>query len=161
MTKADQWRAHAMNRVDAAKAVVKRSAGAARKAGVLAAAMELPVSAIEGVIRVKKGKASKKDAAKETGINVAKAGVVGYTVAFGLAALGAGPVLAAASPVVIPAGIAMYGVSSVHRIREAARDPRPLEAVALYFHAGCVECGAAHTCYESFAAEVSGGACLG
>ena len=162
MSRAELLRAHTMNGVDAAKAVAKRSAGAVGKAAVLAAAMELQVSATVGVIRVKKGKISKRDAAMETGMNVAKAGVVGGAVALGLtgaAALGAGPVLAAVSPVVIPAGLAMYGVSSVRRIREAARDPQPLESVALYFHAGCVECGSVRTCYESFAAEVGGRVC--
>ena len=138
--------------------VAKRTAGAVGKAAVLAAAMELPVSATESVIRMKKGKASKKEAAIQTGMNVAKAGVVGGAVAVGLtgaAALGAAPVLAAVSPVVIPVGLAMYGVSSAQRIRDAARDLQPLESVARYFHAGCVECGAARTCYELFAAEVS------
>ena len=163
MTKADRLRAHASNRADVVKGVGKQGLKAGGKAAVLAAAMELPVSAIEGVIRVKKGKASKEDAAKGTCMNVAKAGVVGGTFGLGLAgaiALGAGPVLAAVSPVMIPVGLAMYGVSSVHRIREAARNPQPLEPVALYFHAGCVECGAARTCYESFAASVGQQACV-
>ena len=163
MTKADQLRARASNGIDAAKVVAKRSAGAVGKAASLAAAMELPVSAAEGIIRVKKGKASKKDAVKEAGVNVAKAGIAGGAVAVGLtgaAVLGAAPVLAAVSPVVIPAGLAMYGVSSVRRIREAARDPQSLASVALYFHAGCVECEG-DMCYESFAAEISGNASSG
>ncbi len=158
MTRVDQWRAHTMNRMDAAKGVAKRSGGAVGKAAVLAAAMELPVSATVGAIRVAKGKISKKDAAKEACANTVKAGVVGGAFAVGLtgaAALGAAPVLAAVSPVMIPVGLAMYGVSSAQRIRDAVRDLQPLESVARYFHAGCVECGAARTCYELFAAEVS------
>lgn len=163
MTKADRLRAHASNRADVVKEVGKQGLKAGGRAAVLAAAMELPVSATVGAIRVAKGKISKKDAAQEACVNTVKAGVVGGAVAVGLtaaAALGAAPVLAAVSPVVIPAGLAMYGVSSVRRIREAARDPRPLEPLALYFHAGCVECGTARTCYESFAASVGQRACL-
>ena len=159
MSRAELLRARATNGVDTANAVAKRAAGLMGRAAVLAAAMEFAVSASEGTIRVAKGKVSKKDVAKETVVNTAKAGVLAGTVALGTAALGAGPVLAAVSPVVIPAGLAMYGVSSVRRIREAARDPQPLESVALYFHAGCVECGSVRTCYESFAAEVGGRVC--
>ena len=155
MTGVDRLRAHAKNRVDAARLGAKGFGAQLGKAAAFAALLELPVSAVENTIRVVKGSVSGKEAAKQTAKNTATAGAIGGVTAVGITgavALGAGPAVTALSPIVAPAGAAIYGISAVLRIRGAMQESLPLVAMALYFHAGCVECKAEKTCYESFAA---------
>ena len=154
----EKVRTHTMNRANAARIVGKNALVNARRATILAALMEAPVSAAEGAIRVAKGKMSKKVAAKKAAINTTKSGVVGFAMAGGftfVAALGAGPVLSAASPVLISMGVTIYGVSSVKRIKAAMHDPNPLPRVPFYFHASCSDCGTGLSCFEEFAAEIT------
>ena len=154
----DKMRAHTMNRADTARIVGKNALINARRATILAALMEAPVSAAEGAIRVAKGKMSKKDAAKKAAIHTTKSGAVGLAMAGGftfVAALGAGPILSAASPVLIPMGVVAYSVSSAQRIKAAMHDPNPLPRVPFYFHTDCSDCGTGLNCFEKFAAEMS------
>ena len=157
MTFLERTRAHARNGVDATRIVGKNALVSARRGTILGVLMEAPVSAIECTICVAKGKMSKKDAIKKATINTAKSGAIGGATAAGLyvaAALGAGPVLSAASPVLIPAGVIIYSVSTAQRIRAAMHDPNPLQRVPLYFHANCSDCGNGQSCFEEFAAEI-------
>ena len=154
----DKLRAKAGNSADAAKSVGKNALRNARSATVSAAAMELPVSAIENFIHFKKGRKSQKEAAQRTAVNTAKAGAVAGVMAVaitGVAAFGAAPALGAISPVVVPLGVAMYGWSAFRRIKGALEAPDPLARKALYFHADCEECGGNHNCYDAFAEEMS------
>ena len=150
-------RATGSNGIDAAKSVGKRAIGNAGRATLWAALTELPVSAAEGAIRVAKGKKSREEATKDTAVNTAKAGLAGGVAALGftvVAAFGAGPALGAASPVLVPLGVAVYGLSAYRRIGAALKEDEPLERMPLYFHANCGECGDDLSCFESFAAEV-------
>ena len=154
----DRLRAAGTNGIDAAKSVGKRAIGDASKATLWAALTELPVSAAEGFIRVAKGKKSKEEAAKDAASNTVRAGVAGGVVAAGfivIAAFGAGKALVAASPILVPLGVAVYGTSVYRRMGEALKDDEPLQRIPLYFHASCAECGDDLSCFESFAAEVS------
>ena len=153
-----RMRAHTMNRADAARIVGKNALVNARRGTMWGALLEAPVSAVEGAICVAKGKMSKKDAAKKAAMNTAKSSAVAGAIAGGVtvvAALGAGPILAAASPVLIPVGVLAYSVSSVQRIKAAMHDPNPLQRVPFYFHTGCSDCGTGLNCFEEFAAEIS------
>lgn len=157
MTRLTKMRVNASNGAHAARMVGKNALVNARRGTFLSALLEAPVSAAEGAICVAKGKMSKKDATKRAAMNTAKSGAIGGATAAGLyvaAVLGAGPVLFAASPVLIPAGMAIYGVSTVQRIRAAMHDPNPLQRVPLYFHASCSDCGTGQSCFEEFAAEI-------
>ena len=154
----ERTRAHGRNGADAARIVGKNALLNARTGAMWGALLEAPVSAVEGTICVAKGKMSKKDAAKKAAMNTAKSSavagttVIGFTVA---ASLGAGPVLTAASPVLILIGGAIYGVSTVQRIQAAMNNPNPLPRVPFYFHTGCSDCGTGLSCFEELAAEVS------
>ncbi len=154
----DKLRAKAGNSADAAKIVGKNALRNARSATVGAAALELPVSAIENFIHFKKGRTSQKEAAKKTAVNTAKAGAVAGVMAVaitGVTAFGAAPALGALSPVMVPLGVAVYGWSAFRRIKGALEDPDPMARKALYFHADCEECGGNHNCYDAFAEEMS------
>ena len=153
----DKMFARSVNRMNAIKGVGKTALGNAGRASMIGALLELPVSAAEGAIRVVKGKTSREEAAKDAAANTAKAGltagvvVAGFTV---VTAFGAVPGIGAATPILVPLGIGMYGLSAYHRIRDAAKDDEPLERMALYFHASCGQSGDDFSCFEAFAAKV-------
>ena len=156
----EKVRAHTMNGADTARIVGKNALVNARRATIWGVALEAPVSATEAAIRVAKGKMSKKDAAKKAATNTAKAGMAAGAIGGGVAvvaALGAGPILSVASPVLIPGGVAIYGVSSFQRIKAAMHDSNPLPRVPFYFHVACSDCGTGLNCFEAFAAELSTG----
>ena len=155
----ERTRAHGRNGADTARIVGKNTLVNARRATILGAVMEALVSSAEGAICVAKDKMSKKDAAKKATSNTVKAGAVAGATAVGFTvatSLGAAPVLVAISPVVVPIAVVAYSVSSVQRIRAAIHDPNPLARVPFYFHTGCSDCGTGLSCFEEFAAEVSG-----
>lgn len=147
-----------MNGADAARIVGKNALVNERSGTMWGALMEAPVSAVEGAICVAKGKMSKEYAAKKAAMNTAKSSAVAGTTAVGFTvadSLGAASVLAATSSVVLSLGVAIYGVSTVQRIRAAMQDHNPLQRVPFYFHTGCPDCGTGLNCFEEFAAEIS------
>ena len=151
MTGVDRLRAHAKNGVHAARLGAKGFGAQLGKAAAFAALLELPVSAVENTIRVVKGSVSTKDAAKQTVKNTATAGAIGGVTAAGITgavALGAGPAMTALSPIVAPAGAAIYVISAFRRITGATRESRPFEPMTRYFH---------ETCYGQFASGMSTG----
>lgn len=146
------------NKMSELKGVGKTALSNARRASIGATVAELAVSAAEGAVSVAKGKKTRERAAKDAAVNSVKAGLVGGGVAVGLtlvASTAAGPALAAATPVLVPLGVGMYGVSAYRRIKDAAMDNEPLQRMALYFHASCGEREDDVSCFEAFAAEVS------
>ena len=158
MTRWDRVRISATNGVRRCGIAGKVTARAAGKAAALSALAELLVSGAEGTVRVAKGKRSRGEAAKDAAVNSIKAGLVGGGVTAGvvvIAAFGAGPALSAVTPVLVPLGIGVYGVSAYRRIKDAAKDDEPLERMALYFHANCAKREDYVSCFEVFAAEVS------
>ncbi len=154
----ERMRARTMNGADVTRIVGKNALVNARRTILLAVLMEALASAVEGTICVAKGKTSKEDATKKAASNTVKEGAVagattvGFTV---VGSLGAARVLAAISPVLILVGVAIYGFSTVQRIRAAMHDPNPLQRVPFYFHAACSDCGNGVNCFEEFAAEIS------
>ncbi len=158
MSVLDKSRAGVSNGLDAAMSVGKGAAKSSGKGAAYAAILELPLSVVVGAIRVSKGKQSKEQATKDTVKNTAKAGIVGGVAAAGLTVIAvsaAGPALSAATPVLVPLGVGMYGVSAYRRIKDAAKDNEPLERNVLYFHASRGEREHDLSCFEAFAAEVS------
>ena len=154
----DKMFARGLNRMNAIKGVGKTALGNAGRASMMAALVEIPVSAAEGAIRVVKGKKSREEASKDAALNTAKAGVAAGVTAAGftvIAAFGASSAIGVVTPILVPLGIGMYGIDAYRRIREAAKDDEPLQRMALYFHASCPECGDGASCFESFATEVS------
>ena len=154
----DRMLARGLNRMNAVKGVGKASLGNAGRASMMAALVEIPVSAAEGAIRVVKGKKSREEATKDAVMNTARAGLAGGVAAAGftvVVAFGAGPALSAASPILVPLGVAIYGVSTYRRIGDAFKNDEPLRRIPLYFHADCGECGDGASCFESFAEKVS------
>ena len=155
----EKMRAHTINGADTVRIMGKNALVNARKGTILGASIEAPVSVAEAAICVAKGKMSKKDAAKKATSNTVKAGAVAGATAVGftvVGSLGAAPVLTAISPVVLPIGGLIYGVSTVQRIKAAMHDPNPLQRVSFSFHASCADCGSGLNCFEEFAAEMSG-----
>ena len=149
----ERLHAHAINGTHNLRIVGQYALRNAGKAGVFAALTELPVSAIEGTIHVAKGKRSKKSAVREAAINTAKAGITGGVVAGALTvgtALFAVPAVAAAYPVLVPVGVALYGNQVYRRISRAAQDPPIPQPIPLYFHASCTECGEESDCQKAF-----------
>ena len=68
-------------------------------------------------------------------------------------ALGAGPALATAAPVLVPVGLGIFAVSAGSRIWKAWKDG--LKRMELHFHSGCLDNKAAGNCYQDFANWVS------
>ena len=154
----EKIRANAKNGADTTRIVGKNALVNARRGTILGASMEAPVSAAEATICVTKGKMSKRDATKKAVSNTVKAGAVAGATTVGLTvvgSLGAAPVLVAISPVLVPVSVAIYGFSTVQRIRAAMHNPNLLQRVPFYFHAACSDCGTGLNCFEEFAAELS------
>ena len=145
------------NGAHATKIVSKGVATSAGRAGVVSAALELPISAAENGIYAVRGSKSIKEAALDTVSDTAKAGFLGGIVAGGItfaAALGAGAAIAAAAPVATAVGTGVFGASTILRIRRTMKEAR-VGQESLYFHAGCAKCDTVHTCYELFTAHVA------
>ncbi len=147
MTRKEVFGIQAKNAVHASGIVGRTAALNAGRGAGWGALFELPVSIAENVICVTKGKKTREEAAKDAAKSTLTAGVTGGAMAAGITgavALGAGPVLAAAAPVLVPLGMGMFAVSTGSRILQAWKSD--LIRVDLGFHQGC---------YESFADRVS------
>ena len=156
MTRMEAAGARAVNAADAVKITGKAVGKNAGKGAAFAALVELPVSLAENGISVFRGKKSRREAAKDTGKDVAAAGAAGGVMAAGTTAavaLGAGPALAAASPVLVPVGVSIFALSAGSRLWRAWKDG--LKRLELDFHADCPECEPNCNCYENFAGWVS------
>ena len=157
MTKLDMARVNVKNTVHSTGIVSKSIATSAGCAGVISAALELPISAVENGIHVARGGKNIKEAARDVAADTARAGVVGGVFAGGLTfatALGAGAAIAAAAPAAAAVGTGVLGASTILRIRRAMKDAR-IGQERLYFHSGCTECDTVHTCYELFGAHIA------
>ena len=153
MTKMELFAARATNTVDSVKIVGTAAARNAAKGAGWAALIELPVSVVENGICVYRGKKEKQDALKDTSKDVAIAGAAGGVVTFGITAMGLGPAIVAAGPVLIPVGVGLFALSTGSRIVRAWKDG--LAQVELNFHANRLECEDGLGCYASFAHWVS------
>ena len=156
MTRPEIVKANGINVAHTAKIVGATAAARAARGAGWAALIELPVSLLENGIYVYRGEKNKERALKDTGTDIAKAGIAGgvsagvITVAV---ALGAGPALAVAGPVLVPAGVGFFAISSGFRIRRAWKDN--LTRVDLNFHATPTSGGSGINCYQAFAKWVS------
>ena len=156
MTRMEGVGTRAANAADTVKIAGRAAGKNAGKGAAFAALFELPVSLAENGISIYKGKKSRQEAAKDAGKDVAAAGVVGGVMAAGTTvavALGAGPALAIAAPVLVPVSIGIFALSASSRIRRAWKDG--LERLELDFHADCPACETNCDCYENFADRVS------
>ncbi len=160
MTGVQKLGVNVRNGAHAARLVAKSAAVNAARGGALAAALEAPVSIAENTIHVMKGKKAKGDATKDVAKDVGKAGVAGGVVAGGMtvvAAMGAGPLITVAAPIVGTVGLGVFAFSSAWRIRRAivgGPDGLSLSWVHLRFHAEHRDSEDGISCYDAFAAAV-------
>ena len=156
MTKLEVVGARTANAAHAAGIVGAEAAKRAGRGALWTAVLELPVSLVENGINVSRGKKTREDALKDTGKDVAKAGVAGGAVAAGTTvaiSLGAGPALLAGGPVLVPVGVGLFAISAGNRIWRAWQDN--LARVELSFHSTCPDCEPDENCYAAFAEWVS------
>ncbi len=136
MTGWGQFTAHASNAFDATAIVMRECATAAVTSALLAALLEAPVSGIENYIHYQKGRKTGEEAIKDAAKSIAThAGTgaivgIGVTIAIGV---GAGPIIATLAPILIPVGLALYGLSALKRILNALKDGLPFNQVGTYF----------------------------
>ena len=160
MTRMQRLSVTASNGAHAAGVVAKSAASSAARGGAFAAALETLVSVPENAIHVRKGTKTKEDAAKDVAKDVSKAGIAGGAVAGGVAvaaAMGAGPLLATAGPVLGGVGFGVFAFSSVRRIQRAivhGQDDQSLGWVHLRFHAERSDSEVSVSCYDAFASAV-------
>ena len=160
MTQTQRLRVTFRNGSHAAGLVSKSAALNAARGGALAAMLEAPVSVAENAIHVMKRKKAKEDAAKDVAKDVGKAGVAGGVVAGGMtvvAAMGAGPMITVAAPIVGTVGLGVFAFSSAWRIRRAiVGDPDGLSPswVHLRFHIEHRDSEDGISCYDAFAEAV-------
>ena len=160
MTQTQRLRVTFRNGSHAAGLVSKSAALNAARGGALAAMLEAPVSVAENAIHVMKRKKAKEDAAKDVAKDVGKAGVAGGVVAGGMtvvAAMGAGPMITVAAPIVGTVGLGVFAFSSAWRIRRAiVGDPDGLSPswVHLRFHTENRDSEDGISCYDAFAAAL-------
>lgn len=167
MRSLELWSIRARNFADASRIIGRRMAGGATKGAIWAVVLEAPVSATENLIHLKKGRKLEREAAKDFAIDTAKAGVTGAAVGGAMVfavAMGGGAILA---PIALPmtaAGLSVYGISSVVRIRRALSDENEdmtetdAAWVDLAFHVECVECDSAELCHDAFLRGVAASA---
>ena len=136
MTGWQHFTAQANNAFDTATVVMRECATSAVTSGFIAGLMEAPVAAIENYIHYQKGRKTGEDAIKDAAKSIAvHAGIgaitgVAVTIAIGL---GAAPIIATIAPILMPVGIALYGISALKRIMNALADGLPLNQVGTYF----------------------------
>ena len=115
-------KANALNALDATGIVMNQAIRTAATAGCVGMALEGVVSIAENSIYVYKGKKEIADGAKETAQEILKKGGLsalggaGWMVAL---ALGAGPAISAAGPVLVTVGGATFLVTAYKRVKEA------------------------------------------
>ena len=156
MTGAEQFRAHDGNAFDAATIVFRDCVESAAMAGLYAGLLEAPVAAIENYIHYQKGRKTGEqaiiDAAKSIAIRAGTGAVIGFAVTGAVALLGAGPLLVTIAPILIPVGLALYGITALKRIMNALADGLPLHQVGTYF--------CSPRCHTKFAYETGHSALL-
>ena len=136
MTGLEQLSTQGHNAVQTAGIVLRECATAAATSALYAALLETPVAAIENYIRYQKGVASGEQAIKDAAKSIAQADGAGaiagvaITIAIGL---GAGPIIATVAPILMPIGLALYGISALKRILNALDNGLPLHQVGTYF----------------------------
>ncbi len=156
MTRLELVGVKALNAADTVKIVGAAAARNAGKGAMWTVLLEFPVSLAENGICVFRGKKTRKAAAKDTGKDLATAGAAGGVIAAGYTvaiAMGAGPALTVAAPVLVPVGVGIFAISSGSRIWRAWKDG--LTKVEMNFHANCPDCETETGCYASFADWVS------
>ena len=156
MTRIEVIGARAVNAADAVKIVGGAAARNAGKGAAWTILFEFPVSLAENGLCVFRGKKTHKAAAKDTGKDLATAGAAGGIMAAGTTvavAMGGGPALTMAAPILVPVGVGLFAISSGSRIWRAWQDG--LTRVELNFHANCPDCETETGCYASFADWVS------
>lgn len=152
MTKLEIVKANGVNAAQTARIVGGATAARAARGAGWAALFELPVSLVENGINVYRGKKSMEKGFKDTGTDMAKAGIAGGVFAGSttvVVALGAGPALAAAGPVLVPIGVGLFALSAGSRIRRAWSDG--VTRVDLDFHVDCFNGETEINCYQAFA----------
>ena len=156
MTGAEQLRAGATNAFDAMQVVLRDCIESAAMAGLFAGLLEAPVAAIENYIHYQKGRKIGEqaviDAAKSIAVRAGTAAVVGFAVTAAVALLGAGPLLVTIAPILIPVGLALYGLNALKRIMNPLADGLPLHRVGTYF--------CSPRCHTKFAYETGHSALL-
>ena len=136
MTGWERFTAQGNNAVQTAGIVMRECATAAATSALYAGLLETPVAAIENYIRYQKGVVSGEQAVKDAAKSIAQAAGTGaiagvaITIAIGL---GAGPIIATVAPILMPIGLALYGISALKRILNALDNGLPLHQVGTYF----------------------------
>ena len=121
MSRVEVTTSHVRNALDGFAAGLRRVPTAAMRAGLTAAAMELPVSGTANLIHYRRGIVSGKQAFRNTARDVVATSLSGAVFGGGVVAVAALG-LPVASPVAVGlsvVGTSAYGLSSVRRIRAA------------------------------------------
>ena len=154
MTSAELAAVKSVNR----RAAFGVTAKGAVKGGVVAAAIEAPVSGLENFFHWRRGRKSGRQAVGDAAKNTAGAGAVGVGttvavagVAKGAALVGISPALGPAGPVLAGAGIVLMGGTVAYRLIKAAKRDLPLDEYRLFF---CKDTD----CKTKFAWDVTNGA---
>ncbi len=124
MSRMEVTSAHVRNALDGLHAGLRVAPKAALRSGLIAGALELPVSAAVNLIRYRRGGVSRKEAACNIAKDVVTTSLAGAAAGAGIvvvASVGlpiAGPAMVVCSGV----GCLVYGASSVGRIHSATRE---------------------------------------
>ena len=136
MTGLEKFSAQGSNAFDTAGIVMRECATAAATSALYAGLLETPVAAIENYIHYQKGVVSGEQAVKDAAKSIAQAAGTGaiagvaITIAIGLG----GPIIATVAPILMPIGLALYGISgALKRILNALDNGLPLHRVGTYF----------------------------
>ena len=104
---------------------------------LVAGLFETPVAVIENIIHyrrgLKTGEEAVWDAAKSIAGRAAGGFVIGLAVSGAVAIFGAGPLLVTIAPILLPIGLALYGLTALKRILNALHAGLPLHQVGTYF----------------------------
>ena len=136
MTGWEQFGAQGSNVFDAAAITMRECATAAGTSALIAGLLETPVAAVENYIRYRKGVATGEQAVKDAARSIiqhAGAGAIAGVAVIIAIGLGAGPIIATVAPILMPVGLALYGISALKRILNALADGLPLHRVGTYF----------------------------
>ncbi len=120
--------------------VIGATARGVAKGGLIAAATEAPVAAMENLLHWKRGRKTRQRAAKDTAVSTAGAAAVGAgaTAAAAVAAKGAtmvgiAPTLGPAGAPLAVAGVGLMVGTAAYRLYKAAKRDLPLDEYHVYF----------------------------
>lgn len=134
MTSAEVAAAESSSRVTATSVATKATLKSAAKRGGIAAAIELPIAALENSLHYKRGRKTGKEAAIDTTKSTAAAAGVGAAVAVGAkVAVGAGLSMGPFGTPVVVGGVAVLAGTTVYRIAKAAKRDIPLDEYYIFF----------------------------